>query len=151
MIPGIGPRAAMKLLERFGSAEAVFEQPRAELERLRLRPEAVESIVARDREQQAASELERVRALGADLLILDDGTYPALLREIPDPPIVLYVRGDWQACLNDPCVAVVGSRRCFNLRPECRDDASVRPILARHNGHLRPRARYRFGRAPGSA
>lgn len=112
MTPGVGPRAAARLLERFGSAEAVFAALRSELERLRLRPEAVESIVLRDRHAEAERELERVRALGADVLILDDGTYPALLREIADPPITLYVRGAWEACLDAPCVAMVGSRRC---------------------------------------
>jgi DNA processing protein len=112
MTPGVGPRAAARLLERFGSAEGVFAALRSELERLRLRPEAVESIVLRDRHAEAERELERVRALGADVLILDDGIYPALLREIADPPITLYVRGEWEACLDAPCVAMVGSRRC---------------------------------------
>ena len=113
MTPGVGPRAAARLLERFGSAEGVFGALRSELERLRLRPEAVESIALRDRMAAAAVELERVRALeGADVLALDDGAYPALLREIPDPPVTLYVRGSWRACLEAPCVGVVGSRRC---------------------------------------
>ena len=112
MTPGVGPRAAAKLLERFGSAEAVYGALRAELERLRLRPEAIESIVLRDRHEEAARELERLRGLPrADVLILDDGTYPALLREIPDPPITLYVQGEWEACLDAPTVAMVGSRR----------------------------------------
>jgi DNA processing protein len=113
MTPGVGPRAAARLLERFGSAEGVFGALRSELERLRLRPEAVESIVLRDRMAEAAVELERVRALaGADVLALDDGAYPALLREIPDPPVTLYVRGRWRESLEAPCVGVVGSRRC---------------------------------------
>jgi DNA processing protein len=112
MTPGIGPRAAAKLLERFGSAEAVYSATRAELEKLRLLPEAVESIIARDLFTRAEAEIENVHRLGADLLILDDGVYPALLREIYDPPITIYVKGDWEACLDQPCVAVVGSRRC---------------------------------------
>src|ERR687893_1063111 len=113
MTPGVGPRAAARLLERFGSAEGVYGALRAELERLRLRPETVESIALRDRHEEAARELERVRGIeGADVLVLDDGTYPALLREIADPPVTLYVRGAWEACLEAPCVAVVGSRRC---------------------------------------
>ena len=45
-------------------------------------------------------------------MILDDGVYPLLLREIYDPPITLYVRGAWAQCLDQPCVAIVGSRRC---------------------------------------
>lgn len=112
MTPGVGPRVAAKLLERFGSAEAVFGALRAELERLRLPPETIESVMMRNLHDEAAKELDRVRAMGADILILDDGTYPALLREIPDPPITLYVKGHWATALEQPCVAIVGSRRC---------------------------------------
>ncbi len=112
MTPGIGPRAAAKLLERFGSAEAVYGATRAELERLRLLPEAVDSIIARDLHDKAAVEIQSIRALGGDVLVLDDGVYPSLLREIYDPPIVLYVKGAWTECLDQPCVALVGSRRC---------------------------------------
>ncbi|HEX8501696.1 MAG TPA: DNA-processing protein DprA [Pyrinomonadaceae bacterium] len=112
MTPGVGPRAAARLLERFGSAEGVFGALRSELERLRLRPEAVESIALRDRHEAAAAELERLRGMeGAEVLPLDDGAYPSLLREIPDPPVTLYVRGAWRECLEAPCVGVVGSRR----------------------------------------
>ncbi|MBD0371145.1 MAG: DNA-protecting protein DprA [Pyrinomonadaceae bacterium] len=111
MTPGVGPRAATKLLERFGSAESVFAATRAELEQLRLKPEAVESIMARDLFERAAVEIERTRSVGADLLLLDDGVYPQLLREIFDPPITLYVKGEWAICLEQPCVAIVGSRR----------------------------------------
>ena len=46
------------------------------------------------------------------MLILDDGSYPAMLREIDDPPPVLYVKGDWQACFDQPGVGVIGSRMC---------------------------------------
>jgi DNA processing protein len=112
MTPGVGPRAAAKLLERFGAAEAVFHASRAELEALRLRPETVESILARDQLDQAMEEIERVRSIKADILVLDDGVYPALLREIYDPPVTLYVKGAWRECLESPCVAMVGSRRC---------------------------------------
>jgi DNA processing protein len=111
MTPGVGPRVAARLLERFGSAEGVFGALRAELAQMRLRPETLEAIALRERHAAAEQELERVRELGADVLILDDGTYPALLREIADPPITLYVKGEWQQCLDAPCVAIVGSRR----------------------------------------
>ena len=112
MTPGIGPRAAAKLLERFGSAEAVYQAQRVELEKLRLLPEAVDSIIARDLHEKAEIELLNVRKLGGDILVLDDGVYPALLREIYDPPITLYVKGAWSQCLDQPCIAIVGSRKC---------------------------------------
>lgn len=112
MTPGVGPRVATKLLERFGSPDAVFHARRAELESLRVKPETIESIIKREFDERASGELERVKALGGDILILDDGSYPGLLREIADPPMVLYVRGDWQACFEQPCVGVIGSRLC---------------------------------------
>jgi DNA processing protein len=112
MTPGVGPRAATKLLERFGSPDAVFQARRTELESLRIKPETIESILKKEFSEKAVQELEKVKQIGGDVLILDDGSYPALLREIADPPITLYVKGDWQACFDQPCVAVIGSRMC---------------------------------------
>ncbi|MEO6589043.1 MAG: DNA-processing protein DprA, partial [Pyrinomonadaceae bacterium] len=112
MTPGVGPRKATQLLERFGSAENVFHARRTELESLRLKPETIESIIKREFHDKAEKELSKVKESGGDVLILDDGSYPYLLREIDDPPITLYVRGAWQKCFDAPCIAVVGSRRC---------------------------------------
>lgn len=112
MTPGIGPRKATQLLEKFGSAENVFHALRRDLEGLRLKPETIQSIIKREFHGKAEEELANVKELGGDVLILDDGSYPYLLREISDPPITLYVRGDWRACFEMPCIAVVGSRRC---------------------------------------
>src|SRR6266404_4876178 len=112
MTPGVGPRVTARLLEHFGSAEAIFDAPRRELALLRLPPETVESIASKELHARAEAEIERVRKLGGDILVLDDGVYPALLRETYDPPVVLYVKGAWDECLERPCVAVVGSRRC---------------------------------------
>ena len=112
MTPGVGPRVATKLLEAFGSPENVFHARRTQLESLRIKPETIESLIARELDARAAIELERVKKLGGDILILDDGSYPQMLREIADPPITLYVRGDWEACLTLPCVGIIGSRMC---------------------------------------
>jgi DNA processing protein len=112
MTPGVGPRVATKLLEAFGSPANVFHARRTQLESLRVRPETIESIIKREFEEKAEGELERVKKLGGDILILDDGSYPNLLREIADPPITLYVSGNWQECFERPAVAVIGSRQC---------------------------------------
>ena len=105
MTPGVGPRAAARLLERFGSAEGVFGALRSELERLRLRPEAVESIALRDRHEEFhALERERgeaVRAEGDERLLLDDAVAEILeprserFRHEPHAPRVrVLVRAD---------------------------------------------------------
>lgn len=112
MTPGVGPRVTARLLEHFGSAEAIFDASRRDLALLRLPPETIESIASRELHARAEAEIERVRKLGADILVLDDGVYPALLRETYDPPVVLYVKGAWDECLERPCIAIVGSRRC---------------------------------------
>jgi DNA processing protein len=79
---------------------------------LRLAPEAVDTIISRKLRFTAEAEIAAVRKLGGDVLLLDDGVYPSSLREIYDPPIVLYVKGAWSECLDQPCIGVVGSRRC---------------------------------------
>ncbi|HYW73254.1 MAG TPA: DNA-processing protein DprA [Pyrinomonadaceae bacterium] len=112
MTPGVGPRVTARLLEHFGSAEAIFDAPRRELALLRLTPDTIESIASRQLHERAEQEIEKVRKIGGDILVLDDGVYPALLRETYDPPVTLYVKGAWAECLEAPCVAVVGSRRC---------------------------------------
>jgi DNA processing protein len=112
MTPGVGPRVMARLLEHFGSAEAIFDAPRRDLAMLRLTPESIESIATRELYERAESEIEKVRRLNGEILVLDDGVYPALLRETYDPPVVLYLKGGWSECLERPCVAIVGSRRC---------------------------------------
>src|ERR1044072_9388928 len=112
MTPGVGPRVTARLLEHFGSAEAIFDAPRRELGLLRLTTNAIQSIAKRELHRGAAEEIEKVRKLGGDILVLDDGVYPTLLRETYDPPVTLYVKGAWSECLDAPCVAIVGSRRC---------------------------------------
>jgi len=112
MTPGIGPRKATQLLESFGSVDRVFGALRSELEAVRLRPESIQSLLQKEFHERAEKEIERINAIGGEILILDDGVYPALLREISDPPIVLYVIGNWLECFESPCVGIVGSRRC---------------------------------------
>src|SRR5437764_5990702 len=81
MTPGVGPRVTSRLLEHFGSAEAIFDAPRRDLALLRLTPETIESIAKHELSERAEEEITRVRKLGADLLVLDDGVYPLLRRD----------------------------------------------------------------------
>src|SRR5205085_12050648 len=62
--------------------------------------------------EKANAEIERLEQLNARVITLEDEDYPGLLREIHDPPIALYVRGDLTKAYAQPCLAIVGSRRC---------------------------------------
>jgi len=109
---GIGARTAGVLIDRFGSPGAVLDALPRELEIAGLKSEVIDDFNAGELRQKAEDQLQRLEKLGATILTLEDADYPALLRETYDPPIVLYVRGDFQGALAQPCIAVVGSRRC---------------------------------------
>ncbi len=112
LIRGIGPRTANQLLEHFGSPAQVFAASRLALERIGLKPETIVELRDSLILERAGEEIERLEKLGARVITLEDQDYPVLLREIHDPPIALYVRGDLTMACARPCLAIVGSRRC---------------------------------------
>ncbi len=112
MVRGIGPRTANDLLAEFGTPAQVFAASRLALQKHKLKPETIQELKDSSILEKAAGEMERLEALGAQVITLEDDDYPELLREIHDPPIALYVRGDWAKAYAQPCLAVVGSRRC---------------------------------------
>ena len=106
-----GPSAAARrVLERFSSVTDVFRGQRADFEDLRLERATVEAIVAGQAVAGASRELEKISRKAYTLLTLEDPGYPGYLREIFDPPFVLYCEGDAET-LRNPAVAVVGARR----------------------------------------
>ena len=110
MTPGIGVKSAVHLLECFGSAARIFAATEEELTgRAALRPEAARQIVRRKGFPAAERELEHCRRNGLIAVASTDPQYPALLRETPDYPHVLYIKGDAEA-LTARCIAVVGTR-----------------------------------------
>ena len=114
MVRGIGPRLASQLIRKFGHPANIFSASRQALESLGLKPETICDLHDGELPGRADAELERLAPLGIEVLTLADDDYPPLLREIPDPPLVLYVRGlreVWREALAAPCLAIVGSRR----------------------------------------
>ena len=112
MVRGIGPRTANDLLAEFGTPAQVFAASRLALQKHKLKPDTIQELKDSSILEKAAVEMERLEALGAQVITLEDDDYPELLREIHDPPIALYVRGDLAKANAQPCLAVVGSRRC---------------------------------------
>jgi len=108
LAPDIGPRAACGLVERFGTPDAVLAASDDAL----LAAGASSAAVAGIRRGRALASLEAARLARADatLVTLGDATYPARLRQIPDPPLTLAVRGTL-VDPDEPAVAVVGTRR----------------------------------------
>jgi DNA processing protein len=111
MIEGVGPVRVRTLLEHFGDAPKILAASKSELLRVRnIGEEVAESISNWEKSVDLAGELKRISEFGCHVLISSDENYPALLREIYDPPIVLYVKGELTA-KDKNSVAMVGSRQ----------------------------------------
>ena len=110
LTPGLGARTAGKLLREFGSPDAIFNASLTALEGQRLPAAVAQALHSRRPLSDAAKELAQVQAAGCRLLTWDEPEYPARLREIYDPPPLLYVRGNIEL-LNRHLISVVGARR----------------------------------------
>jgi DNA processing protein len=110
IVRGIGPTRLRALLDCFGDVERAWHAPGEELRRAGLDRRSLENLLATRATRDLDRELEKIAAVGAYLLTWESPGYPRLLREISDPPPVLYVKGTiteedaW-------AVAVVGTRR----------------------------------------
>jgi DNA processing protein len=110
LVPGLGARLTAKLLDAFGSPEAIFAASLTSLEACRIPPAAAKLIAKQEPLRAAEKELEALRKHGWKLLTWEEPHYSEMLKQIYDPPPLLYVRGD-PALLKRHAVAIVGTRR----------------------------------------
>lgn len=111
-VPGLGGILNKRLIERFGSAGAVFQADPAEWSGVEgLGPMLIETLRSyRPDHDMIHRELDRVDEMECDLVGLDHPRYPGLLKVIEDPPPVLYIKGTLRPA-DDRAVALVGARR----------------------------------------
>jgi len=110
LIPGLGARGAGKLLSRFKTPQAVFHASRTELEGAGISGALAQSIASGCSFEDAVVQQEKMIETGTEIVTIGDPRYPALLREIFDPPILLYARGRVEL-LGSTLLGVVGTRR----------------------------------------
>ena len=109
LTPGVGPRRLLRAVERGGSAARVLHLSLTELEGLELPAQSAQFIASGEAAHAADQELEKLSATSTTILTWHDEGYPLRLREIYDPPALLWVRGD-ASLLSRPSLAVVGTR-----------------------------------------
>ncbi len=109
-IEGLGIRGCHKLIEHFGSPQGAYMASLTELESCGIPAQAAQAIFAQTALQDAEKELEKAEKAGSRLIPLESEDYPPRLKQIPDAPLVLYVRGDVKV-LSQFAVAMVGTRR----------------------------------------
>jgi DNA processing protein len=110
IVRGIGPVRLRALLDYFGDLERAWRAPADELHRAGLDRRSLENLLTARATLDLEREVQRISAADAQVLTWESPTYPRLLREIADPPPVLYVKG---ALTEEDAwaVAVVGTRR----------------------------------------
>jgi DNA processing protein len=109
LTPGLGPTRARRLVELLGSVEAVFRASLTELEATGIQSVSAQSLGSGRSMELAQEELGRATAAGVSLVAVESPGYPVQLKQIYDPPLLLYVRGDPEA-ISRPGIAVVGTR-----------------------------------------
>jgi DNA processing protein len=111
LVPGLGSRLTRALLERFGSAAGALQATAAQLQEVpHIGGKLAQSLSAAMRQLDVEGELKLIEQQGVRLLFRDGADFPASLKEIPDPPHVLYLRGTLLPADNR-AVALVGSRQ----------------------------------------
>lgn len=121
-LPGAGAHTQCELLAHFGSIEKVFSAARDELDKiLGGKKEALAALLEGPNLKALEAEFAWLDQPDHHLVTWADADYPPLLREIPDPPVLLYLLGH-RPILSSPQLAIVGSR---NPSPMGRENARV--------------------------
>jgi DNA processing protein len=107
-IQGLGRQTTYQLLKAFGSAEAIFAASHANLRKV-VSDDIANQIKAETVSDQIKITLEWLAEPNNHLITLADEDYPRLLLETPDPPPILFAKGQL-SCLQQPSIAIVGSR-----------------------------------------
>jgi len=119
MVPNLGPVRLRKLIEVFETPERVLRATGSELRRVDgVGPEVADGIAGWESQIDLAGELRRIEEFGAHVLTRESAEYPRDLREIYNPPIVLYV---WGTLIerDHRAVGVVGSRKTSHYGLDC--------------------------------
>jgi DNA processing protein len=110
LVPGLGSRKSGMLIDRFRTPQAVFRASVSELEGQGISGAVARSIASGCVFDEAADQQQKMREFGAVAIPINDPCYPEMLRQIFDPPVLLYARGNVDL-LRTTGFAIVGTRR----------------------------------------
>jgi DNA processing protein len=110
MVPGLGTLGTLKLLDRLKSPQAILRASSSELEAAGMSPAQARNISSGCSFDDAVDQQQKLMNAGAQLISIHDSRYPPRLREIFDPPLILFAIGNIQLA-GRHSIAVVGTRR----------------------------------------
>ena len=109
LVSGIGPRRLTHLLNWFGDVASAWGASETQLRQAGLEAQPRENFLRQRQKIDLDAEMSRIEAAGAWLLALSDDSYPILLKELADAPLVLYVKGSLLT-VDQNALSVVGTR-----------------------------------------
>jgi DNA processing protein len=107
----LGPRTWRAIAEHFDSLVEAARNCRSWHALGLANKRQADAFAARSWKEEADKEYEAARRNNARIILITEGRFPELLRQIPDPPLYLYYKGDAKL-LHNPCVGIVGARKC---------------------------------------
>lgn len=110
-ISGIGSQKLSMLMSYFGNSESIWNASSTELTSAGINDNLTKTFLWERNSISPEKEFDTLKKEGVDIITIENDEYPALLREIHNPPYLLYIRGRVE-CLQRPMVAIVGSRKC---------------------------------------
>ncbi|MBK5295303.1 MAG: DNA-protecting protein DprA [Acidobacteriia bacterium] len=110
LVPGLGARKSVPLVEKLRSPQAVFRCSRSQLEAAGLSGSVAQTIASGCTFEDAVDQQQRMKEQGVTILPFLDPLFPRRLRELYDPPLLLFTRGRLEL-LNTVMLGVVGTRR----------------------------------------
>jgi DNA processing protein len=110
MVDGVGPVRVRLLVEHFGDPAKILSASTSQLEKIHgIGPELARAITSWENNVDLSGELRRIKEFGCHVVVQTDENYPEMLRQIYDPPVVLYVKGSLLP-KDKNGIAMVGSR-----------------------------------------
>lgn len=110
LVKGIGPAKVQALLDYYGSLANAWQANEFELQKIGFDRRAIKTFLKTRKEVNLDAALDRVQQAGVSLLTWEMREYPSYLREIPNPPPLLYYQGELRE-QDQWAVAIVGTRR----------------------------------------
>lgn len=105
MVQGLGPVRMKEILRKYGNSKAAWEDHLQELS-----PKIKEDLSRIKNKVDPETLADTYAKQGIEIILIEEKSYPALLREIYDPPVLLYMKGSLQNFSSG--LAIVGARRC---------------------------------------
>ena len=110
LIPGLGPRRALDLVQQYKTPQGIFRSSTSELMGAGLSGSLARTISSGCVFEDAAAQHTKIKSTGTALIAAVDPRYPSRLKEIYDPPVVLFAQGRLEL-LSSLMIGVVGTRR----------------------------------------